>query len=97
MYVAPAHMTFTFNFLMCNYCVHRRKKQSKKSEISVSANIAYYGQANLEPGGGECEDPGMIRSGQGNYELMQHSADDECSDASKQAAAVCIAAKDTSK
>ena len=71
---------------MCNYCVHRRKKQLKNGEISVSANVAY-GQVKLEPGGGEYEDPDKIRSGQGNYELMQHSADDECS-GNKQAAAV---------
>ena len=46
-----------------------------------------YGQVKLEPRGGEYEDPDKIRPGQGNYELMQHSADDECS-GNKQAAAV---------
>ena len=47
-----------------------------------------YGQVKLEPGGREYyEDPDKIRSGRGNYEPMQHSADDECS-GNKQAAAV---------
>ena len=70
------------------------KKQSKKCEISVSANMVY-GQVKLEPGGGEYEDD-KIRSGQGSYELMQHSADDECS-GNKQAVAVHITGEDTSR
>ena len=78
-------------------CVNR-KKQSKKCEISVSANMQAYGQVKLEPRGGEYEDPDKIRSGQGNYEqlLMHHSADDECS-GNKQAAAVYITAEDISR
>ena len=42
----------------------------------MSANMAY-GQVKLEPGGGEYEDPDKIRSGLGNYELIQHSVNDE--------------------
>ena len=63
----------------------------------MSENMAY-GQVKLEPGGGEYEDPDKIRSGQGNYELMQHSAEseDQCS-GSKQAAAVYITAEDSSR
>ena len=40
--------------------------QSKKREISVSANMAY-GQVKFEPGGGGYEEPHKMRSGQGNY------------------------------
>ena len=87
-------ITFTFSFFMCNYCVHRRKKHSKSCEISVSSNMAY-GQVKLEPRGGEYEDPDKIRSDGGNYEVMQHSADDECS-SNKLTAAVYTTAKDAS-
>ena len=55
-----------------------------------------YGQVKLEPRIGEYEDPDKIRSGQGNYELMQHSDDHECS-GSKQAKAVYITTEDTSR
>ena len=51
-----------------------------------------YGQVKLEPEKGEYED--SDKTGQGNYELMQHSACDECS-GNKQAAAVYITAEDT--
>ena len=78
-------------FSHANICVHRRKNQSKKCEISVSA----YGEVKLEPEGGEYEDPDKIRSGQGNYKLMHRSADDEFF-GNKQAAAVHITAEDTS-
>ena len=40
----------------------------------------------MEPGGGEYEDPDKIRSGPGNYEVIQHSSDDKSS-GNKQAAA----------
>lgn len=63
--------------------------------ISVTENMAY-GQVNLEPGGGECEDLDKIKSDQGNSELMQHSADDECS-GDEQVEAVYITAEDTSR
>ena len=60
----------------------------------MSTNVAY-GQVKLEPGV-EYEDPDKIRSGQRNYEVMQHSTDDEFS-GSKQGAAVYIDMPDTSR
>ena len=63
----------------------------------MSTNIAY-GQVRLELGAGKYEHPDKIRSGQGNYELTQHSADDddECSD-SKQAASAYSMDEDTGR
>ena len=61
----------------------------------MSANMAY-GQVKLEPGEGEYEDPDKIRPGPGNYELAQHSIDDECS-GSKQATTLDTTAEDSSR
>ena len=58
----------------------------------MTGNIAY-GQVKLEPSGEEYEDLDKIKSSQGNSNLMQHSADDECS-GNEQVEAVYITAKD---
>ena len=82
---------------MCKCYVNRRKKQSKKREISVSANMAY-GQLRLESGGGEYKDPEKIRYDRGSYEqiTMQNSTgiNNECS-GNKQMEDVYITTEDT--